>query len=549
MLERLTIKNYALIEGLDLEFSGGLNVFTGETGAGKSIIIEALGLALGARVSAEVVRKGAAKATVDAVFSDVHAAGLIEEGNNELILTREVDGSGKSRAFFNGRPVAAGVLADAGRVLVDIHGQYEHQTLLSAQNQLRIVDAYGGLSELREEAARGYAEVKNTAQELEAARLSGDERRRLEELYAFQVKEIEDAALKPGEDEELDKKLPQVKNAEKLARLTAETRSLLSSGDGSGEGAIEFLGRAQKELAEIERLSSGGFARSGEIESVLGALKDLKNDLSSWGESLQADPQELERLIARKDLILKLKKKYGGDVAGILAYKEKSKTELEKLRHGEESIAVLEKKFAAARSRLENACAGLSAKRKNVVLKLQKSAEKELKELGMPKARFEICIEGAEPGPAGADKAEFVFSPNVGEDLKPLKEIASGGEMSRTMLALKTALGESSDVPIMVFDEIDSGVSGPMGSVVGRKLAELSRRRQVFCITHLPQIASFADSHFKVEKFERVSRTYVSVQSLGEEARAEEVARMLSGGKVTPSARAHAADLLKSAKK
>ncbi|MEW6041175.1 MAG: hypothetical protein AB1633_06605, partial [Elusimicrobiota bacterium] len=451
---------------------------------------------------------------------------------------------------------------------------------------------YGKLNDLRQKISNYYAEWNKLAEEISALKISTQDREKRIDLYSFQLKEIEAAALKSGEEEEIDLRLPQIKNSDKLMRLATEAGMLISNpvespsplaGEGSacdeegahscrrarrdtrhgglqrpgwGEGAVELLEKALINAREIERLSEGGFAKQSEIENLISQIKDVSFSLRDFTDKLHTDPDEVDRLISRKDLILKLKKKYGPTVEDIISYKEKITTELEKLSNSEENIQALQKKHDDLKQKLFGLCKEISEKRQRVGDKLQTAIEKEIKNLGMPKAHFKVKFDTFKEldgtpkiTSSGWDTLEFLFSPNIGEELKPLKDIASGGEMSRVMLALKTVLGAASFVPVMIFDEIDAGVSGPMGRVIGEKLSEISSSKQVFCITHLPQIASFAASHFKVSKYEKDGRTCVSVKKLNEEERIEEIARMLSGEKITASARTHALELLKSSKK
>lgn len=527
MLTELSIKNYALIENLNLEFSGGLNVFTGETGAGKSIIIDALGMILGERASQEVVRSGSEKSIVTGVFSI--------NKNEEIIISRHIEQDGKSKCYYNDNPVTLTFISQIGDKLVDVHGQYEHQTLLKNSNQLELIDKYAGLSELREKLSEIFSNWQKLKQELDNLKITEHERKHKIDLYEFQIKEIESADLKKGEDEEIDKILPQLKNAQKLISVLSESYNIISQQENS---IIEQLQKIASTLNEIPEISS-------EIENIVSQLKDILAEIEKKIDKLNLDPSELENLIDRKDTIIKLKKKYGSTIDEIFLYRDKIKTELEKIKHSEENISELEKKIKEIETELDKLCNLLSKKRKETALKFEKLVEKELHDLGMPKAKFKVNFDKVEVNHTGIDRVEFLFSANVGEELKPLKEIASGGEMSRTMLALKTVLGHASDVPVMVFDEIDSGVSGPMGKVIGQKLLELSKTHQIFCITHLPQIACFADRHFKVEKIEKSGRTLTVVNILdSKEKRIEEIARMLSAGKITKITVEHARELL-----
>ncbi|MBU2614144.1 MAG: DNA repair protein RecN, partial [Elusimicrobia bacterium] len=551
-------KNYALIENLKLEFTNKLNIFTGETGAGKSITIEALGLLLGDRASAGVVRTGTPKSVITGVFSIEHSPEIkkilkeqdLELEENTIILRREIDAAGKSKCYCNDQPVTAQFASKIGDVLVDIHGQNEHQTLLKSNNQLSIIDKYGDLLELRSKITEQNRQYQGLQDEIDNLKLSAQQREHKIDLYKFQVKEIDAAQLKPNTEEEIDSILPQLKNSEKIIKLVSEAHEILS---GEETSVISNVQKVSQLIESINTISEGAFAGDAKLEGIISQLKDASTELDKYRDKLEVDPKELDKLIEKKDLILKLKKKYGATAQEIIDYREKIGLELNKLLHGEENLAELEKKIKLIEKKLLELCEDLSQKRKKVCTKLEKLVEKEIQDLGMAKAKFKIGLEKdltPENKPkitnSGFDTIEFLFSPNLGEEPRPLKEIASGGEMSRTMLALKVVLGKASDVPVMVFDEIDAGVSGPMSSVIGSKLEEISKSRQVFCVTHMAQIAGYAQTHYKVEKSARAGRTFTEVIVLGTKtARIEEMARMLSGGKITDTTRKHAEELLK----
>ena len=560
MLQELTIKNYALIESLRLRFNSGLHIFTGETGAGKTIIIEALQLILGARTSPDIIRRGAERAVITGVFDIgdnkdlavlLEEKDLVDSGNPSLILRREVDASGKSRCYCNDTPVTLTALGRIGELLVDIHGQYGHQVLLKPLSQLDFLDGYAGLESERDRVSGLYSSWKSLAAELNSLQLSRDEREHKIDLYSFQVREIDSAQLKSEETEKLEEILPRLKNADKLTSLSRDAYDMLYENDNS---VLTGLGRVQKLLDDIDSVSKSSRPWTQQLEDISSRLKDVADDISEYRSSLEIDPDEYERMVERKDIILKLKRKYGNTVAEILEYRDRTAAELDKLEHNQDNIRELEKNISSVLKKLETACSGLTSSRKKVSGKLEKQVQKELRDLGMPKARFKINISpaldregGAKITSSGKDTADFMFSPNVGEELMPLREIASGGEMSRTMLALKTVMGKADRIPTMVFDEIDSGVSGPMGQVIGQKLSHISKTHQVFCITHLAQLASFAGTHFHIDKQVKGSRTYSSVQELNDKNRVDEISRMLSGGRITETTRRHAQELLEQA--
>lgn len=560
MLQELTIKNYALIENLNINFSESLNIFTGETGAGKTIILDSLGLVLGDRASADFIRKGAEKCAVIGVFNVKNTAvgGIlksqdIETPDDRLIIRREIDAKGKSSCYCNDTPVTLQFVSRLGDALVDIHAQNEHQVLLKASNQLNFLDRYGKLQPLREQVSGHYSQWKEILEQLAALKLSQDEREHKIDVYKFQVSEIDSAKLKDFNEDKIEQDLVQLKNSEKLRNLAQEAYNLINPDENSMTNKLE---KADQLLKNISSVSAGGFSYNGALTDIVLQLKDVISEIDRYRGKLEIDPDSLDALVERKDLILKLKKKYGQTVKEILQRRDALAQELEKLKHSQENIAGLESKAGQVESKLKKLCEELSLKRKKVGVQLEKQTEKEITELGMPKAKFKIKItnetdenNNVKLASSGIDKLEFVFSPNPGEDLKPLKEIASGGEMSRTMLAIKTVLGKACDIPVMVFDEIDAGVSGPMSIVIGRKLKSLSKDSQIFCITHLPQIASFGDRHYKVDKYEKNGRTFTQVSELEDkESVIEEIARMLSGKEITKVTRDHAKELIAQAK-
>jgi DNA repair protein RecN (Recombination protein N) len=551
MLLNLNIKNYVLIDELSLEFAEGLNIFTGETGAGKSIIIESIGLILGDRAGAGVVRNGSDKCFLSAEF-DISGckslsqylleSALGEKGEVALIIRREIDIQGKSRAFVNDKPVSISTLSAIGSFLVDVHGQNEHQALLATKAQRSLVDRFAESEILLLEVSKEHESWHALIAQKETRKISEQERERMADLYSFQLKEIDSAKLICGEEEDIEQKLPMLKNAEKLAELAGLAYDHLYGQEGS---AIEKTGKVEKLLETIESLS-GALSGSGEtLKHASSLLDDALREIEKFKDNLNSDPAALNELLTRQDLLHKLKKKYGKDIPEILAYRDKIALELDALTNADKNLKELDAKIAKAEAALFAHCEKLSTQRKKASKRLSEGTQKELAELGMKKAGFSIKFDKAEqPTASGWDNIEFIFSANSGENLKPLKEIASGGEMSRVMLALKTVLAKSDEVPVLIFDEIDAGIGGPMGQTVGFKLKTLSKHHQVLCITHLPQIAAFAEKHFTVAKSSSKGQTSVEVKTLGREARLEEVARMLSGKEITPVARKHASELI-----
>ncbi|MFH1368097.1 MAG: DNA repair protein RecN [Elusimicrobiota bacterium] len=551
MLLNLQIRNYALIDELNLELTPGLNIFTGETGAGKSIVIESLNLILGERASAQLVRKGSSRCFVTGTFDIsklkklkkfIDDSGLSGDDTDTLILRREIDAAGKSRAFVNDTPAGLNTLLEIGNHLVDVHGQHEHQTLLKTASQRELLDGFAGNEELLSDAERHFRLWKELQAQKDSQNLSEQERARLVDLYSFQVKEINGAKLSPGEEEEIEQALPQMKNAEKLRELSNEAHQLLYGEDGS---ALEKLNKARKILETINNLSNSLGETAETLNSATYSVEEVSDEMENFAEKLSADPERFNELLSRQDIIHKLKKKYGKDIPEILAYGEKIEKELDALTKFDQNRQELDAKMSKTLKQLSVTCEKLTESRKKAATKLASGIAAELAELGIKKAQFKVLIEKEnEPTSEGWDGIEFLFSANPGEDAKPLKNIASGGEMSRVMLGIKTVLAKADNVPVLVFDEIDAGIGGPVGQTVGKKLKALSKHRQILCITHLPQIAAFADKHLSVEKAVQAGKTSTLIRNLAEKDRLEEIARMLSGEEITPSARKHASELL-----
>lgn len=550
MLKLLSIKNYALIEDLNLEFNKQLNILTGETGAGKSIILGALGLLLGERASSGVIRQGAKRCEISGVFTTktnrtlatfLETQGL--ESNDELIIRREITSEG-SRCFLNSTPVTLATVESLGNFLVDIHGQHEHQALLKKLIQRDLLDNYGGLENQRKKFKETYEKYVKLKEEKEKLSLSERERVQKIDLYSFQVQEIENAHLEPEEETELENEYHRLSNAEKLSTWTSQILELLSDDDAA---ALSGLQKIEKILGNLVNVDASLEPSLKNFSEYIYGLDDFRREIQDYQGKVEYNPKRLEEIVERRELIAKLKKKYGETIDKILEYQEKIKSELSKLTQSEEKKEEIDKKIEDTRKQLEKLADELSEKRKKVALKLSRETEKQLQELGMPKAKFVVSINPKlEIDSTGKDEIEFLISPNPGEGMRPLAKIASGGEMSRIMLALKTVLAEADEIPTLIFDEIDAGVGGPMGQVVGRKLSQLTLKHQILCVTHLPQIASFADAHFQVEKSTRQGRTNTEVKKLNAEEKIQEIGRMLGGEKST--ALKHAQELTKQAK-
>jgi DNA repair protein RecN (Recombination protein N) len=553
MLVELVVENYAVIERVRVRFHPGLNLLTGETGSGKSIVVDALGLLFGGRSSAEMVRGGADRARVSGVFEIPSSPQLlallhdarVQPEDGELLVEREIQSSGKSRALVGNRPATAALLRDLAPFLGDIHGQHDQQQLFSPAVQRELLDAFAGAEELARDVAAGFRQWHSLSAELEELDRTSQEKLRLSDLWAFQRKEIEAAALQPAEDAELESERRVLRNVVRLQESAAAAYAALYEDTLS---ALAQLGTAAKRLDEVARIDAG-------IGEVIAALKpasigveEAAHALRHYLGALEADPRRLDEVEARLDSIEKLKRKYGATIKEILAFLNQVKTDLAAVENSSERRQTLEKEIARVATAYESTAALLSDKRKEAAGRLGKSVERELAALAMEKTRVKICVEAADWSEQGSDAVRVLISPNPGEEPKPLEKIASGGELSRVALALKTCTGTragTSSPLTLVFDEIDAGVGGSAAEAVGRRLKKLSRGSQVICVTHLPQIAGFADHHYSVEKHTVKGRTTAAVEELTPEARTREIGRMLSGERVTPEALRHAEQLIK----
>lgn len=587
MLIELTVNNFAIIDTLRLSLGPRLNVFTGETGAGKSIIVDAVAALIGERLGSDVVRSGSDRAVIEGVFdvapllavsgvgpqdalseeetlTSVLAELGAESEDGSLILSREIARGGRSIARINGRAVPLTALQRVGAFLVDIHGQSAHLTLLRPDQHVYYLDRYAGTEDLRRRVTRLVAEWRAARRAYE--RLQGDEREaeRRQELLRYQIDEIEAARLRPGELEELERERRLLANAERLGELCVAVHGALAGGDvldaaGTASGALDLLATARQALSDLLRLDDALRDQLVSLEQALYLAEDVAAAVRSYQEEVAADPARQAEVGERLDLIAKLRRKYGATIEEILAFAAAAQAELDELSNREARVAELQAREETLRREIGVAAAELSERRQAASAQLNAAMERELNDLNMRKARFQTRIERRED-PEGApveesgetrtyaftatgiDHAEFLLAPNPGEPFKPLARIASGGEASRIMLALKTILCQADNVPVLIFDEIDTGVSGRTGQVVGEKLWGLGRTHQVLSVTHLPQIAALGDTHFQVSKAVADERTATQVQELPEQGRVIEIGQMLGD---TPTARANAADLLR----
>lgn len=551
MLREIHIQNFALIDRLTLSFGEGLNILTGETGAGKSIIIGALGLVLGERGSADVIRAGSERAVVEAVFdlSDAPAsvrgrlaeAGLDDDGEDTLLLARELNKNGKSQCRVNGRLMPVSTLREIGDGLIDIHGQHEHQTLLSPERHGGLLDGWLGAKALalREEVGRAYQAVARIRRHLEELRGEARERARNLDLYRFQQEEIAAADLKPGELEELAHERSRLANAEKLAAAAEQAY------DSIANAGIDSLNSA---LAAIERAGAMDESLSQIAEQLTEALsyaEEARRSLRTYRDDIEFNPERLEEIGDRLDLIHSLARKYGDTIEEIAAYAEELTRRLDTLENSEAREAELSRALDAATSELDRNAEELSTLRREGAKPFACAVRAELAELGMADTVFEVSITPQPVSSGGIDRIEFLLSPNPGEPLRPLAKIASGGEISRLMLAMKSVLAQAAFVPTLIFDEIDVGVGGRTAGVLAEKLGKLARHAQILCITHLPQIASQPVwAHFRIEKNSESGRTVVDVRSLDPDERVEEIARMLGGARQSQTVVLHAREML-----
>lgn len=537
MIRSLAIRNLAVIEQVAVEFEHSFNVLTGETGAGKSMLVGAMGLLLGGRASQELVRTGEDLAAVEAVFEDRHGG--------EIVVRREITAQGRSRAFVNGVLVTATALGDVTRRLVELHGQHEHQQLLDPEQHLPLLDAWAGLTAAQLEVARDFAALRAARDQLDRVRMDAREREVRLELVDFQLGALEKAAPKPGEDEELAAVRQVLRNADRIERLCRETYAELYESEHS---VISGLGHVWKRVGELASLDARFSPYLDGRDGVKAQLEDLAFALRDLGVSIDASPARLQDVEDRLALLERLKRKHGPTLQDVIGRLQALRAERDGLAGGPESAADLDRQLAAQSSRFLAAALDLSRKRREAAPRLASALERELAELAMERARFEIRLRSDEQEGAwterGIDAGEFFLSPNPGEDLRPLARIVSGGELSRVMLALKTLAVRDQPGTTLVFDEVDAGIGGRVASVVGRKLGELGRHFQVLCITHLPQIAATASTHFHIEKAVRGQRTVTSVRRLDTDRRVEELSRLMGGTAAGEHARASARELL-----
>ena len=560
MLNTLTVWNFALLEHIQIEFDKGLNILTGETGAGKSILIDALGAMLGSRLSTDLIRHGREWLRVEAVFSLEDQPGVvafleenaIDTADNELIITRQITSSGRGSILINGCHTTLAVLKNLGSLLVDVHGQNENLSLLKQENQFALVD---GSSEKLVRALAGYRELYKALKEAEGTlrekeTASRDYEQRLDMLRC-QIQEIEAAQLQPDEDEELQRQINKLANAEKISRHAGEACQLLYGGGHSGIGVVSGLEEAVESLKALSRFDDA----LEDVVRVLGEaaiqVKEAGYEVRDYAESMEFDPRLLDKMQGRMDVIDKLRRKYGATIEDILAYYDKCQQELADIENYDEDIARLQEAVAGAKAAARQAADGVTELRRKAAEDLSGAIEGHLTALGMPDARFLISVTPAESlGASGGDRLEILFSANPGQEPKPIQKVASGGELSRIALAIKTVTASRDTSPAsMVFDEIDTGIGGKTAQMVAERIAMAAAGKQVLCITHLPQIACMADNHLYISKHVADNQTSTEVRSLSEGERINEIARMASGANVSSASLDNAREMIACAKR
>lgn len=549
MLRTLRIRNVAVVEELTVEFGAGLNVLTGETGAGKSILVDALGLAAGERADASLVRSGADRAVVEAVFDPPFPSTLdallesrgVERGEEGVVVKREVAAAGGGRVFVNGSPTTVAVLREIGGLLVELHGQHEHQSLLAADRQLDLLDARAGAASDAAEVAAAWDRVRRAREALDHRRASmRDREARIAQLREV-VREIDALDPRPGEREALDRERRVLQHAGRVARLLEEATGALHEGEPS---AASLASAAARRLAELAEIDPGLSELAQRVEAARLDLQDAGATLAAWGERADFDPSRIDGIASRLAALDRLLLRFGPDEATALETRDQARAECAALEDGDRSLEQAERAATEAQETFARAAAALSERRRTIGPALASEVEAQLGALALGKARFAVALREGPAGPRGVERAEFLLAANPGEPAKPLARTASGGELSRVMLALHLVLEGAGSGRVLVFDEVDAGVGGAAAAAVGGRLGTLARRHQVLCVTHLPQVAAHASRHYHVRKRVADGRTSTDISALDGAARIEELARMLGGRELTEAARRNAEELL-----
>lgn len=551
LLHLLHIENIAVIEEADISFDDGFNALTGETGAGKSIVIDALGAVLGQRTSRDLIRTGASKSYVSAVFTGVPDLDVLTEcgisaDDGELLLQREIGADGKNTCRAGGRPVTVAQLRKIGSALLNIHGQHDGQQLLDEEQHLTYLDGYGQVEDELMTYGELFSDMEEIRRKIRSHQMDEAEKERRLDSLNFQIKELEQAKLLPGEEEKLQERRTLLRNSERFMGAIQGALWCLSGGDDGG-GAVSRLREAAGAIGSAKALGEQFASLHDRLDAVQSEAYDIAETLRDMQDAMEFSPRELDDLESRADQLYRLKKKYGATVEDMLEYLEKCREELDRITFSSDIVLRLEKELDAKRAAVLAAAQQLSAMRKSAARELEVRIQDELRQLDMPKVRFCICFEDKEPDATGMDAVRFLMSANVGEELRPINRVASGGELARIMLALKNVLAETENIGTLVFDEVDTGVSGRAAQKVAEKLAQVSRKKQVLCVTHLPQLAAMADTHFSVEKGERDGRTFTQVEELDRQRRREELARLTGGANITEAMLAGAEELIAAA--
>ena len=539
MLSLLHIENIALIESADISFENGLNVLTGETGAGKSIVLDSISAVMGERTSRDLIRTGEKSALVSGVFTDVPQLSWFEENgigpdeNGELIITRQILADGKNVCRVGGVPCTVVQLRALGRQLINIHGQHDSQQLLDEHSHLAYLDSFGELAEMLEGYQKTYNRLQKIQREMDSLTMDEAEKSRRIDTLEFQIKELERANLQPGEEEDLTARRTVLRNSGKLMEAVEQAYIALLGDDEGMLGAIALLSDAQGAMESVSRLSSDTETVAASLAEIRFTADDLAHQIRSMREQFDVSPGELDQVESRLDVLYRLKKKYGSTTEEMLEYLSRCQEELDNIQLSDDALQRLEAEQKKLLDKALTEAKALSAARQKAGEGLKKRIEEELRQLDMPKVQFAVELaekSGEIPLDAtGMDNVQFLMSANLGESLKPIQKVASGGELSRIMLAMKNVLTENDTVATLIFDEVDAGVSGRAAQKVAEKMSDLGRHRQVLCVTHLPQIAAMADIQFSVQKQERQGRTHTQVEILQQEARVSEIARLTGG--------------------
>ncbi|MBQ3499898.1 MAG: DNA repair protein RecN [Oscillospiraceae bacterium] len=552
MLSQLFIKNIAVIESASIDFENGFNVFTGETGAGKSILIDSINAVLGGRTSRDLVRNGEGKAIVSAVFTDISkdAEAVLEELGydieDELLISREISAEGKSICKVNMRPATAGVLKQLSSVLIDVHGQHDSAVLQNPELHIGYIDSFGNTGNEISEYRESYKKLKSVEREIKKIINDDSDKTARIDMLKFQIGEIEAAAIEEGEEDELLALSKRIKSAENIMELISETIGALD-GNGENEGALEGLSTAIENCARLAEFFPQYEGLSEKFKEMYYEFEEFANDVKDNADELDFDPALQNRTERRLDQIFRLKRKYGGSVEEMFRYYQKAVSELENIEFSEERLEKLRKEQKELFAETAELAEVLSKKRRKAAEAFETAVAGELSYLNMPNVRFRVNFEETEFTDSGKDNLEFYIATNAGDPLKPLTKIASGGELSRIMLSIKNVLADNDNVDTLIFDEVDTGISGSAAQKVGQKLKQVSGGRQIICVTHLAQVAAFADNHILISKSTEGGKTFTSVESLGKEGRINELARIM-GGTMTDALRKSAEELLELSK-